>query len=300
MNQPQLNPKPKHMKKIITLIAAVLITQMSTGQAVMLCDFDGVKKVSFKDYDGTLDSNATNSMTSAVNMSAKCGMYIRKATQFDNLKLYAHTKFADVSPFAQATTVNKISMKVMSNMPVGSKIDVQLGTRTDQNYPGGVHSIYTGTTTMMHQWENITFNLSTVLLSSGGFQYPGSIDKFVILFNTNAMSTDSIWFDDIMGPDVEAPTAIKENKGGTFKIFQNQPNPAKEITTVSFELGTSANVTLYVYDMLGKPVCNTISGQFSAGRHDINLDTQSLSDGVYFYTVKKGDVSQTMKMVVSK
>jgi hypothetical protein len=285
------------MKKIFTLLSIVAITGTTQAQAVMIYDFQTVKKGTFKDYDGMLDSLFANPVVAGSNTSAVCGRYIRKAIQYDNLKLYAKTKYSDVTPYAAANAPTKMSMLVMSKMPVGSKIDIQLGTRTDQSYPGGVHTIYTGTTTVMNQWEKIMFPHTSTPLN--GFSLPGSIDKMVILFNTNALTADTIYFDEIMGPDVEPPTAIQEIKNTSFSVSQNIPNPAKDNTSINLSLTASGHVSMVIYDVLGKAVSTPVNGDLDAGTHTFSIETDNMPNGIYFYTVKKGAVIETRKMVVA-
>lgn len=291
------------MKKILTLLSVCMAGySFSQSTATLLCDFDGVKQVSFMDYDGMLDSAYANPSTTGLNTSSLCGRYIRKETaQYDNLKLYAHTKFVDISPFAQAVTANKITMKVMSKMPVGTIIDIQLGTRVDQTYPGGIHSIYTATTTLQNQWEQLAFTLSNNLSANNGFQLPGSIDKMVILFRPNSMTADTVYFDDVMGPAVEAPVGLRENKTSNgFSVFQNKPNPAHGQTSILLDLNTSGNVNITLYDMLGKNVATLLDEQMQPGTHTVDFNTSGLNEGVYFYTVRKGNSVQTLKMIVAE
>lgn len=284
------------MKKIFTLISILALTQ-TKAQSVLLCDFESTKSVYFADMTGTIDTLAVNPDMSGDNTSAVCARYVKNNMQYDNLKVYPMTTFANVGNFAQASTTSKISMKVRSKMPVGTKIDIQLGSRTDQTYPGGVHSVYTGTTTVINQWETLTFNLTEVPV--GGFPYAGSIDKMVIFFNATASAQDTVYFDDLNGP-MNEPVTIGENTRKQMKISQNKPNPAQDRTVVTIDLVSSANISMTVYDMLGKAVLTPVNQQLNAGSHDVVVNCQNLTNGVYFYTIKNGEFSYTSRMIVSK
>jgi hypothetical protein len=86
----------------------------------------------------------------------------------------------------------------------------------------------------------------------------------------------------------------------SFSLFQNYPNPAKEFTRIKFQLNTSGQVSLKLFDMLGNPVSTLIDQQMVTGTYSIPVETDNFPNGIYFYVFKKENVTQTMKMVVSK
>ncbi len=85
-----------------------------------------------------------------------------------------------------------------------------------------------------------------------------------------------------------------------FELMQNYPNPFNPTTTIKFGLPTSGNTSLKVYNILGKEVMTMFEGYMEAGYYNATLDASSLSSGVYFYTVKSGNYSETKKMNVIK
>jgi len=94
-----------------------------------------------------------------------------------------------------------------------------------------------------------------------------------------------------------------------FKLNQNYPNPFNPSTTISFNLNTSAQVKLSIYDALGRLVSVLIDAQLSDGHHDIewnstNYSGASVATGVYIYkiTVKAENklFSQSRKMLLVK
>lgn len=84
------------------------------------------------------------------------------------------------------------------------------------------------------------------------------------------------------------------------KLGQNIPNPASDVTAIAFELPSSSDVRLTVTDLSGKIVTTMAIGSKGAGKHTINLDTQNMNAGVYFYTLEAGVNKLTKKMVVAK
>ena len=87
----------------------------------------------------------------------------------------------------------------------------------------------------------------------------------------------------------------------SFQLQQNYPNPFNPVTTISFTLPEPDQVSITVFDMLGREVAvlrdNTSK---SAGTHTIEFDGSSLSSGVYLYNVQLESgqqQSQTMTLV---
>jgi len=83
-----------------------------------------------------------------------------------------------------------------------------------------------------------------------------------------------------------------------IELFQNEPNPFKGMTTVSFEMPEAATATLSVYDVTGKVVAvrniNAIKGLNS----EIFTKDQLGVSGVLYYTLVSGDYTATKKMII--
>jgi len=86
----------------------------------------------------------------------------------------------------------------------------------------------------------------------------------------------------------------------SFKLSQNYPNPAKESTFIKLQLNTLGPVTLKLYDMLGNSISSLLDQNMMAGIYSIPVETENMPNGIYFYVLKKGSVSQTMKLIISK
>ena len=85
-----------------------------------------------------------------------------------------------------------------------------------------------------------------------------------------------------------------------IKLSQNQPNPAIGNTLVQYEIENNANVVLQIFDVSGKIVASYNKGNQSAGRHDININSEKLNSGTYYYSLKAGNKRLTKKMVITK
>ena len=287
------------MKNFYIFFLVFIITQKLSAQQ-NYCDFEGNKVISFGLTSGLLDSFAPNPVPNNVNLSPYCAMYVRDTFEYDLIRLYPKMKLVNVSPYADSSDqAPKITMKLYSTAPAGTEIQLQLGMKSIDSYPVGTHSYYAGATTVQNAWELITFYYYES--PTGSTTLATDIDKIILLFNPLSSIRDTIYFDDLTGPLLQAPAGIAVNDDlQSFKLSQNNPNPAKQNTLISFQLNSSGLVSLELFDMLGNLVTCVLSQELKAGMHSIAIETVTIPNGIYFYVLKKDGVSQTKKMIVSK
>lgn len=286
------------MKILFFSISMFVITFQSIGQQ-NYCDFEGSKSISFGPASGIIDSMIGNPDQNSVNSSANCAKYIRNNTLYDNFKLYPYVKLADVSSYESNNALApKLTMKIYSSAPVGTFIELQLGAKSDDNYPSGIHSEYRAVTTVKNEWQNLIFHY--LQSPTGGLVTPYDVDKIVILFHPNSSDIDTMYFDDLTGP-LLVPAGVYGNQAlATFQLYPNSPNPAQEITHINFQLNTPGVVNLNLFDLLGNPVMSISNEYMKAGAHSIPVETENIPSGVYFYILNKEGVSRTRKLIVSQ
>lgn len=89
---------------------------------------------------------------------------------------------------------------------------------------------------------------------------------------------------------------------GTFasgRLEANRPNPFSGSTEIAFSLERAQDVSLRVFDAMGRQVATLADGPLSAGPHAYRFDASSLAAGVYIYTLNvEGEVSSRRMMVV--
>ncbi len=76
------------------------------------------------------------------------------------------------------------------------------------------------------------------------------------------------------------------------------PNPVRRQGTLEYALPESREVSLTVYDVLGRRVATLEQGRKKAGRHTARLETGRLSSGVYFGRLEAGGETRTQKITV--
>ncbi|MCE1164639.1 MAG: T9SS type A sorting domain-containing protein [Bacteroidetes bacterium] len=93
-----------------------------------------------------------------------------------------------------------------------------------------------------------------------------------------------------------------------FSLSQNYPNPFNPTTNIKFaipENGKSkienGNVTLRVYDMLGKEVAALVNERLQPGTYEVQFDAGNiLPSGTYIYRLSAGSFSESKKMILVK
>ncbi|MBS1516564.1 MAG: S8 family peptidase [Bacteroidetes bacterium] len=85
-----------------------------------------------------------------------------------------------------------------------------------------------------------------------------------------------------------------------FSLSQNYPNPFNPATVINYELGTSSDVKLKVYDVLGNEIATLVNKKQDAGFYSVKFDGSRFSSGIYFYTLTSGNFAQTKKMLLVK
>ncbi|MBI3123960.1 MAG: SBBP repeat-containing protein [Ignavibacteriales bacterium] len=98
--------------------------------------------------------------------------------------------------------------------------------------------------------------------------------------------------------DIELDIALPTN----FSLHQNYPNPFNPETTISYKIQAASQVSLKVYDILGREVATLVNEYKSAGSYNsqFSIRNYQLPSGVYFYTLKADTYVETRKMVLIK
>jgi hypothetical protein len=75
------------------------------------------------------------------------------------------------------------------------------------------------------------------------------------------------------------------------------PNPARERATVQFAVPQAQDVSLKLYDTLGRHVRTVLAGE-KRGRHEMTVDVSDLSSGIYFLRFSTEGTVKTKRLTV--
>ena len=176
---------------------------------------------------------------------------------------------------------------------------------TLSNYSAGIHSIK----------YHSSMEVSVVGNNGSIFRsYDGGNTWTVQTCQSTALLKGLAFFNPNIGYATgENGTVVKTMSGGLvslspsssflpekFSLKQNFPNPFNPATKINFDIKNSTFATLKVYDMTGKEVKSLVNENIAAGSYEVNFNASELNSGVYFYTLKTNEFTETKKMMLVK
>jgi exopolysaccharide biosynthesis protein len=143
-------------------------------------------------------------------------------------------------------------------------------------------------------------------LGSGIFYAPANITRLEILLQSKnriggKVYSGTIWFDNFRATYPSTSTSV-ESKTETpqdYRLAQNYPNPFNPSTVIEFAIPENdQNVSLKVFDLLGREVASLINSRMSAGVYKVVWNAANNTSGVYFYRLQCGSYVETKKMML--
>lgn len=83
-----------------------------------------------------------------------------------------------------------------------------------------------------------------------------------------------------------------------YYLAQNFPNPFNPLTTINYELAKYTDVSIFVYDVLGREVKILVNEKQKPGAYSVKFSSENLSSGIYFYQIIAGEFNETRKMII--
>lgn len=155
-------------------------------------------------------------------------------------------------------------------------------------------------------WAQVRISKSVIGNASGGTMINsssrmiGTVGQTFIGQSASSVniSQAGVWFKPVaIISDVEETTLSIPIK---FQLEQNYPNPFNPATTIRFSIPKQSQVTLKIYDVLGREVATIVNKEFESGVHEVVLDSRSLTSGVYIYQIQAGEFTEMRKLMLLK
>jgi hypothetical protein len=155
------------------------------------------------------------------------------------------------------------------------------------------------------------FQLKSDVLSSGGTKMTAA--GYITQGTLSQLTASSPWlasagYKAIVGfwcpltgsPGIEEYTENLSPTAFINFLDQNNPNPARDHTTVQYSIAQEGRVKLDVYNTLGQCIESLVDQKQSPGVYKVtwNIFMDNLPAGVYFYRLKTADYTKIKKMVV--
>jgi len=158
---------------------------------------------------------------------------------------------------------------------------------------------------------------------SGTMVYLATIDKSDTLYTDTQIAEGNTYYYKLTAvddqgfesaPSNEVIATIKaipseENNNLTiteqFELKQNYPNPFNPSTTIEYQVPEYTNVSIVIYNVLGKEVRNLVNEYKEAGNYQVEWDGRDnigrrVSSGVYFYQMTTVNFHDIKKLVIEK
>ncbi len=220
------------------------VTIMPSTCGTMLEDFENIRFPSYGFINGQLTPKVVNPSSSTQNTSPFCAQYIRNASEQYDVLIVNNPAVGDADLIK--TNQKRFMFDVYSNA-AGRNIEFTLENNTiatPANYPTGRHSTYRATTTLVNQWETLTF----ILVATPDAALAGTnINQLTILFSPDTYTGPTFYYDNIMLSENPAASTIT----GSSSVCSNQ-------TGVNF---SANNVSGYTYNWTVPGGATIVSGQ---------------------------------------
>ncbi|NNE45449.1 MAG: T9SS type A sorting domain-containing protein [Rhodothermales bacterium] len=101
---------------------------------------------------------------------------------------------------------------------------------------------------------------------------------------------------------IVAPSGVGNEDTGNiareFALGQNYPNPVNQSTAITWQLPAVSDVSISLFDALGREVMTIVDGVHSAGIHRADLDVSVLPVGLYVYRLRAGSHTDMKKFII--
>ena len=83
-------------------------------------------------------------------------------------------------------------------------------------------------------------------------------------------------------------------------LIFNYPNPFNSATTIQYYLPATSDVTIDIYDIIGRRVETFENKNQASGKHQVTWQADNYSTGLYFYKINADGFTETKKMLLLK
>lgn len=161
-------------------------------------------------------------------------------------------------------------------------------------------------------WRLISWDMNSEAAGSwlGDGQLDGTLafDSIQLGFEPGGKTSGTLYFDDLRIADYSAVGVEEEAAAApaTFSLSQNYPNPFNPSTTILYDLPEGVHeVSVRIYDLLGRPVRTLVETRQSAGHYSVLWDGRddgghAAASGVYLYRINTPRFTAVKRMLFIK
>lgn len=199
----------------------------------------------------------------------------------DNIYFWDGTIPVELTSFTASVNYNDVQLSWQTATEKNnSGFQVERKSTGDFESIGFVPGFGTTTEPMSYSFTDVNINPGTYYYRLKQIDFDGTFE-----------------YSDAVEVDIDAP--------GEFTLNQNYPNPFNPSTKITFSLASDANVTLKIFDVLGREVMTIINQSLTAGAHTYDFEATGLNSGAYFYKLEANgqdgnNFTSVKKMIILK
>lgn len=171
------------------------------------------------------------------------------------------------------------------------------------NTPGQTHEIALQGTALSHivpAGHRVGIEITSLDMAGGNQAH--TVPYFVSSHSTLLSPTPAPSYIDL--PIVGTPAIVQQegasSPSGQITLLRNYPNPFNPKTTIEFGLAAAGEVSLKVFNIIGKEVATLVKGQQDPGIHTVTWDASEFPSGMYIYQLQAGRAVSTNKLMLVK
>ncbi len=166
-----------------------------------------------------------------------------------------------------------------------------------------VYRFYTPTREARYTWRDYAGSWETPVSYSDhepywnrpSIEYIGGGIFGVVYLTWNSPQTRAAYFDWHVQSSVDDRQVSFPS---SFELLQNHPNPFNARTVIGYSLPRSMEVSIEVYDVLGRKIETLTSGHQPGGYYEVSWNAGEVPSGIYFYRIQAGENTETRKMLL--
>lgn len=192
---------------------------------------------------------------------------------------------SSAAPLVPGNPIGGIIVKGGKNP--GGQMFVQTTTNSSGQYTLSGLPMSTGTNDyfIFVDIPGLDTNLTYHVMITSGSPVVGNLDFYV----------DSMYINPVYITKVKEESSLLENRIVLY------PNPANQYFSIQYELINDSDVTIDLYDMVGKKVRALVPpGKQSKDKYDHRIETADLGPGVYFVKLKLNGNETAIKLILTK
>lgn len=265
--------------------------------------------------DGTVNPPSNNFVMDGIidNSVPKVSSYNGQDlyAEIKNGQLYLATQSAksqngDIFIFLSDTLPNSMVIAPWSKAGQVASYKFFLANESTNNY-----STWSVSGNAYNKFAGDNYIEGTVDLNSAFGRIPQNIYMAIGKYATN---DNGVLFNQI--PQGNANTDIETNEYYTFNtttglsknninkpqfdLLQNYPNPFNPATVITYSISKSSNVSLKIYDMLGREISTLVNERQNTGNYSVRFNGSNLPSGMYIARISNEYFSKTIKMQLIK